>query len=68
MNVNTHIIPLDKQKRVLFPYLSMRLPKTGTIIAPMKKGIPIFSYRDIEEVYNRLRDGKPLVGYSGDQF
>lgn len=42
--------------------------KSTKTVSAMKKGIPIFSYRDIEEVYNRLRDGKPLVGYSGDQF
>ena len=37
--------------------------KSSKTSAAMKKGIPIFNYRDIEEVYNRLRDGKPLLVY-----
>ena len=34
--------------------------------AAIRKGIPIFSYSDIEEVYHRLKDGIPLDGYVQD--
>ena len=40
--------------------------KSTKCVSAVKKGIPIFNYRNIEEVYNRLKDGKPLLGYLND--
>ena len=40
--------------------------KSTKCVSAIKKGIPIFNYRDIEGVYDRLRDGKPLLGYLDD--